>query len=161
MNLARSLDYINSYNKAISRDHSFHFRLFSYIIYIPYHMIFCIVLCKLCSLERHWQVYNAKVFITKSITQTRGLIVKGSPDLSHFICEINVGKKRIRNRTTMNLNDLIFSRFSVDLEIQFQSRSISDRPLSDIDFKNKMAWVLTILKFNSSGLFGPDRVDRC
>ena len=43
MNLARSLDYINSYNhyKAISRGPSFHF-LFPYIIYILYHMIFCI-----------------------------------------------------------------------------------------------------------------------
>ena len=67
----------------------------------------------------------------------------------------------------MNLNDLIFSRFSVDLEIQFQSRSISDRPLSDIDFKNKMAWVLTIhLSSTRQGSSDslqdePDRVDRC
>ena len=29
--------------------------------------------------------------------------------------------------------------------IQFQSRSMSDPPLSDIDFKNKMAWVRTTL----------------
>ena len=28
-----------------------------------------------------------------------------------------------------------------DVVIQIQSRSMSDPPLSDIDFKNKMAWV--------------------
>ena len=32
-------------------------------------------------------------------------IFKGSSDQSHFIFEINVGKKRIRHGTTMNLND--------------------------------------------------------
>ena len=34
---------------------------------------------------------------------------------------------------------------SIDV-IQIQSRSMSDPPLSDIDFKNKMAWVWTTLK---------------
>ena len=33
------------------------------------------------------------------------MVVKGSPDPSHFIFEINVGKKRIRHRTTLKLND--------------------------------------------------------
>ena len=59
---------------------------------------------------------------------------KGSPDQSHFIFEINVGKSRIRHRTTLNWNHLIFSRFWVDLQIQFQSRSTPDPPLSDMDF---------------------------
>ena len=59
-------------------------------------------------------------------------VVKGSPDPSHFIFEINPGKRRIRHRTTLNLNDLIFSRFELDLKIQYQSRSMSDPPLSDI-----------------------------
>ena len=36
---------------------------------------------------------------------------KGTLDPSHFIFEINVGKRRIRNRKTLNLNDLIFNRF--------------------------------------------------
>ena len=31
--------------------------------------------------------------------------------------------------------------------IQIQSRSLSDSPRSDIDFKNKMAWVWTTLKY--------------
>ena len=44
-------------------------------------------------------------------------------------------------RTILKLNELIFNRFWVDLEIQFLSRSMSDPPLSDIDFKNKMDWV--------------------
>ena len=51
--------------------------------------------------------------------------VKGSSDASHFIFEINVGKSRIRHRTTLNLNGIIFYRFIVDLEIHytlFQSR---------------------------------------
>ena len=30
--------------------------------------------------------------------------------------------------------------------IQIQARSMSDPPLSDIDFKNKMTWVWTTLK---------------
>ena len=72
---------------------------------------------------------------------------KGSSDPSHFIFGINVGKGRIRHRTTLNLNDGIFNRFWVDLEIvvQFKSRCISDPTLSDIDSKNKMAWVWTTL----------------
>ena len=37
--------------------------------------------------------------------------IKGSSDKSHFILEINVGKSRIRHRTTLNLNDGIFNRF--------------------------------------------------
>jgi len=32
-----------------------------------------------------------------------------------------------------------FNRLWIDLEIQFQSRSMSDPTFSDIDFKNKMA----------------------
>ena len=44
-----------------------------------------------------------------SISQPSGREhVKGSPrDLGHFIFEINVGKRRIRERTTLNLNDII------------------------------------------------------
>ena len=72
--------------------------------------------------------------------------VKDSPGPCHFF-EINVGKRRIQDtRTTLKLNDVIFNRFCVDLEIQFLSRSMSDPPLSDIDFKDKMDWVWTTLK---------------
>ena len=42
---------------------------------------------------------------------------------------------------SLNLNNAIFNRFWVDSEIQYQSRSMSDPPFSDIDFKNKMAWL--------------------
>ena len=41
-------------------------------------------------------------------------ILKDSSDASHFF---NVGQRRIRHRTTMNLNDVFFNRFWVDLEI--------------------------------------------
>jgi len=64
---------------------------------------------------------------------------KGSSDPSHFIFEINVGKGRIRHKTTLNLNDAILKRLWIDLEIPFQSRSISDPTFSDIDFENKIA----------------------
>ena len=37
--------------------------------------------------------------------------IKDSPDPSHFIFEIHVGKRRIRHRTNLNLNDAIFNRF--------------------------------------------------
>ena len=53
-------------------------------------------------------------------------------DPSNFIFEINVGKSRIRHRTTPS---------SIDLETQFQARFMSDPHLSDGDFKNKMAYV--------------------
>ena len=75
------------------------------------------------------------------------IFLKGSSDLSHFIFEINVVKSRIRHKTT--LNDAIFNRFGVDLEIQFQSRSMSDPTLSDIHFNYKMAWVWTTLNIVS------------
>ena len=70
--------------------------------------------------------------------------IKGSWDSRHFIFQINVGKRLIRHRTTLD--------FKIDFEsiskfvIQFQSRCMSDPSLSDIDFKNEMALVETIIK---------------
>jgi len=66
---------------------------------------------------------------------------KGSSDPSHFIFEINVGKRRIRHRTTLEFNFQIDSKSIEDAVIQIQSRSMSDPTLSDNDFKNKMAWI--------------------
>ena len=54
--------------------------------------------------------------------------IKGSLDLSHFIFEMNVGKTRIRHRTTLKLND-----------------EFSKPTFSDMDFK----------KCNGSGLDYP------
>ena len=49
-------------------------------------------------------------------------------------------------KTTLNLNGEFFSRVWVDLETHLvQSRSMSDPPHSDMDFKNKMACFLTTL----------------
>ena len=85
---------------------------------------------------------------------------KGSSDPSRFIFETNVGKSRTRHRTTLNLNEIIFNRFGVDLEIQFQSRCMSDPTISDIDFTNKMAWVWTTLKISNQDLgWGRVRID--
>ena len=36
-------------------------------------------------------------------------IFKGSSDQRHFIFEVNVGKSRIRHKTTLKLNDAIFN----------------------------------------------------
>ena len=68
-------------------------------------------------------------------------MLKGSLDSSHFNFEINVEENRIRHRTTLKLNEVNIS--SMDFEsikkfiIQFQSRSMSDSTLSDIDFRKK------------------------
>ena len=40
--------------------------------------------------------------------------IKGSLDPSHFIFEINVGKKRIRYTTTVKFNDEILDRLKID-----------------------------------------------
>ena len=80
-------------------------------------------------------------FEFKNTKRVLEIAIKGTSDASHFILEFNVGKRRIRHRTIPNLNDAIINRFLVDLEIQFQSRSMSNPTLSDIDFENKMAWV--------------------
>ena len=69
---------------------------------------------------------------------------KGSPDPSHFIFEIDVGERRIRHWTTLNLNDKFPDRVKIDWI--YKSRFMSDPPLSDIDFKNELAWVWTTLK---------------
>ena len=63
-----------------------------------------------------------------------------SQEPSHLIFEINVGKRRIRHRSEFFLNDVNYNRFSID------DPSMADPPLSDIDFKNKLACLWTILK---------------
>ena len=87
----------------------------------------------------------------ESLTRTK---FKGSWDPNHFIFEINGGKSRIRHRTTPNLNGNIFNWFGVDLDIHFQSHSMADPMLSDIVFKNKLAWVWTTLKLGKNS-FSP------
>ena len=42
--------------------------------------------------------------VVNTITEVRWNNFKGSPVHSHFIFEINVGKSRIRHRTTLKLN---------------------------------------------------------
>ena len=65
--------------------------------------------------------------------------LKGSLDSSHFIFGINVGKSQIRHRTTLKLNDEFLDRLKIDRNHSNSERSISDPPISDIDFKNKLA----------------------
>jgi len=61
------------------------------------------------------------------------ILLNGSLGPSHFIFEINVRKSRIPNKTTLKLNGDYKS--IVDDVTQIQSRSMSDPPLSDIDFR--------------------------
>ena len=68
---------------------------------------------------------------------------KGSQDPIHFIFETNVGKGRIRHRTTTNFEWRHFQSILKADFIQIESRSKSEPPLSDIDFKNKMPWIWT------------------
>ena len=64
--------------------------------------------------------------------------LKGSSDPSNCIFEINVGKSRIRHKTTLKLNDKFLDVLNGSV-IQFKKRSMSDPTLSDIDFKMKVA----------------------
>ena len=80
-------------------------------------------------------------------------MVKGSSEKNHFIFEINVGKGRIRHKTTLKLNFKIDSKSIEDDVIQIQSRSMSDPTFSDIEFKIKMAWIWTTLKFLPGKVF--------
>ena len=41
-------------------------------------------------------------------------IFKGSLDVSHFILEINIGKRRIRHTTTLKLYDKFLDRLKID-----------------------------------------------
>ena len=64
---------------------------------------------------------------------------KGSPDPSHFSFEISVGKRRIRHATTLKLNVEFWIDSKSIGDNVIHSRSMSDPPLSDIDFINRMA----------------------
>ena len=65
---------------------------------------------------------------------------------------ISIATKRIELQN-LKLNSLLeYHNFSIDsksIEDEvIQSRSMSDPPLSEFDFKNKMAWVWTTLKYD-------------
>ena len=83
------------------------------------------------------------IIIFKSSTMTHNSWVLW---IVHLIFEINVGEGRIRHRTTPKFNFLIDSKWIEDGVIWIWSSSISDPTVTDIDFKNKLAWVWTTLK---------------
>ena len=74
-------------------------------------------------------------------------------DLSHFIF-----LNQCRKEADPTYKDSEFE-FSIDFKsvrkfiVQFQSRCMSDPPFSDIDFKNKMAWVWTTLNSRPPSYF--------
>ena len=69
---------------------------------------------------------------------------KASSDSCLLIFLINVGKRRIRHRTTLNFKNLTFNRFWVDLGIfiRFHSHWMYNPPRSVI-FLNKIARIWT------------------
>lgn len=86
----------------------------------------------LVSLFRNLFALNERAYRTwtaRYCTEKKRYSFKSSPDQSHSIFEINVGKEWIRHITTLKLID----------ELQIQSRPMSDPHPSDIDFKNKTA----------------------
>ena len=50
-------------------------------------------------------------FSLQKFTKNIAIDFKGSSDLSHLLIKINVGKGRIRHRTTLSLNDHTLNRF--------------------------------------------------
>ena len=58
-----------------------------------------------------------QIFLLMSILTT----IKGNSDPSHFIFEINVGKSRIRHRTTLKLNDELLNRVKFDFHSNSES----------------------------------------
>ena len=56
-------------------------------------------------------LFFRRIFLRSFRRFYRSDIFKGSPDSSNFNFEINVGKSRIRHRTTLKLNKVIFYRF--------------------------------------------------
>ena len=57
----------------------------------------------------HGDYGTARRTPTAVVVELTNFEFKGTSDPTYF--EINVGKRRIRHRTTLNLNDAIFSRF--------------------------------------------------
>ena len=65
-------------------------------------------------------------------------LFKGSPEPIHFIFEINVGKSRIRHRTTLNLNDVDFESIFKFI-IQFRVLLCRMRPFPT--WISKLKWL--------------------
>ena len=66
---------------------------------------------------------------------------------SHFIFDINVGKRRIRHTTTLKLDDEFLNRLKIDL--RFKLRVVICRIYFFPTLISKMAWVWTTLKILS------------
>ena len=77
------------------------------------------------SWTRKYLLHRSRNSLTLNLLSISDPGFKGSPYPSHFIFDINVGKSRIRRRTTLELNEVIFYWFWVDMEIQFETRFMS------------------------------------
>jgi len=65
------------------------------------------------NLESNYCDWSRNIW-TNLLTSAKVTLSKGSPDPSLFIFEINVGKRRIRQRTTLKLNDQFLDRLKID-----------------------------------------------
>ena len=73
--------------------------------------------------------------------------LKCRPDPSHLIFGINIGKRQIQDRTTLNLNDNIFKRFLIDPENHYSiSESFYVATVSFRHFKIQMVVIWTTLQ---------------
>ena len=68
----------------------------------------CSLICNCDGLRILIKMLDATVEFVVTLSGNFLRNFKGSPDPSHFIFEIDVGKKRIRHRTTLNLD---YNRF--------------------------------------------------
>ena len=74
---------------------------------------------------------------------------KGSPDESHFIFKTIVGKSRIRHKTILNLNDVIFNRLLIrsnSSSLNFRVVACRIRPFPTLN--PKMKWIWSELSLN-------------
>ena len=79
-------------------------------------------------------------------------VFKGSPDLSHFIFEINVKKGRIRHTTTLNLNDEFQDRLKIDCKFKIRVVLCRIRPF--LTLISKIKWHVSELPLTE--LFVPE-----
>ena len=57
---------------------------------------------------------KSREILGRNSLQILEMTIKGSPDPSHFIFEINVGKRWIRHMTTQKLNEEFSDRLKID-----------------------------------------------
>ena len=89
--------------------------------------------------ERSNLVKSCLVNVVRIILYVLSVSIKGSPDSSLFIFEINVGKRRIRHTSTINLNNVSFRNYWKWRDSKFVVLC-GDSPVLRISVKVPMFW---------------------